>query len=433
MKIRYCTRCVTPNTRPRISFDEDGVCSACTYADAKKRTDWKAKKEELQEIAGRFRSRTGAYDCIVPGSGGKDSSFQAYYAKEVLGLNPLCVTFVPTLPNPTGSRNMRNMVERVGVDHIAVTPNPEVHRRLSRIMFEEHGNVFLPWIQGIFSAATQLAVEKQIPLILYGENGEAEYGGDSQTRAGKSLDEGGIRLRMKSDRHNWKDPENWTSYGFRPNQLLPYVLPPQSAQSAVGITRVFLGDYIPWNNNHNLHVALNVIRGFSTLARRTVGTYTHGSSIDDDIDEFYLWFLWVKFGFGRASKSASPDIREGKLTRAGAVELVRLYDGEFPWYVFDPTLAYLGMTEEEFFAVVRRFVGDQDNLDRERREILDSGASAEEAGNKIPAWRKVGEDRWVHAQTVHGDERVLDLSMKRPENWDRPGGDSSYARPKELA
>lgn len=410
MSIKYCKKCVTPNTRPRIEFDDEGVCNGCSYAEQKKKTDWNAKAKELQELVDGYKGK-GKYDCIVPVSGGKDSHFQAYYAKNTLKLNPLCVTFMPAMPTDIGSRNRRNLVERIGVDHIAITPDPQVHRKLSKIMFKEHGNPFIPWIQGIYSGVTQIAVEKNIPLLLYGENGEAEYGGTTQS---KSLSREGVELRVRSNRPNWKEPKDWHEYGVPKNSLTPYIDPSKEEFERTGIRRVFLGDYVPWNGNQNLYVALNVIGGFNMLERRTVGTYTHGSSIDDDIDEIYLWFLWIKFGFGRASKSASPDIREGKITREKAIELVRLYDGEFPWYIFDRILEYMDMTEDEFWEVTKKFVGDKENLEREREEARKAGIPEEMLPNRIPAWEKIGEGKWKHTGTIHGEERILEIPMKRP-------------------
>ena len=414
IKIQYCKRCVTPNTRPRIEFDEKGVCNACRFADHKKTINWKAKEKELKKLVEKFKTKDG-YDCIVPVSGGKDSHFQTYYAKKVLGLNPLCVTFMPSMPTEAGNKNRRNLVEKLGVDHISITPDPETHRKLCKIMLVEHGNPFMAWIQGIFSGVTQVAVEKKIPLMFYGENGEAEYGGSTKGKASQSIESSeGVKLRVKSSRPNWKDPENWHEYGIPKNKLIPYIEPNDDEKKKVGVRRLFLGDYVPWNNNHNLHVALNIVGGFNLLDRRTVGTYTHGTSIDDDIDEIYLWLIWPKFGFHRASKSASPDIREGKLTRERAVELVRMYDGEFPWYIFDKVLEYLQMTEGEFWDVIKRFIGDKDNIKREEEEAIKRGIPKEDIPNRIPAWIKIGKNKWKHAGTVHGEERILEIPLKRP-------------------
>ena len=410
-KILFCKKCVTPNTRPRITFDQEGVCNACRYAEKKQKVDWEQKKSELKKIAEDAKKSERYYDCVVPVSGGKDSHYQAYYAKEVLGLNPLCVTFMPAMPSDIGNKNRDNLIRSLGVDHITITPDPKTHAKLSKIMLKEHGNVFLPWIQGVFSGPTRIAVEKKIPLILYGDNGEAEYGGASGTKESDSIDStASVDLRVKSDRPNWKNPENWDYYGVPKNSLAPYIEPSDGEKQSVGVKRIFLGDYIPWNNNHNLNMALNVIGGFTLRDKRIAGTYTHGTSMDDDLDELYLWFLWPKFGFGRASKSASPDIREGKLTRERAVELVRKYDDEFPWDVFDKVLEYLDMKEDEFWDVVKRFVGDEENIKRDL-EL----ANGEPVPNEIPAWGKIGPSKWRHLGTVHGEERILEIPISRPE------------------
>jgi hypothetical protein len=189
--------------------------------------------------------------------------------------------------------------------------------------------------------------------------------------------------------------------------LTPFLEPP--AEQIGKVKRLFMADYLPWNNNHHLHVALNVIGGFTLAETRTCGTYTHGSGIDDYLDEIYLWFTWPKFGYGRATKYAAKDIREGKMTRDRAAELIRLYDGEFPWHMFDRLLEILAMTESDFWAVVERHVGDQANIEREWRE----------AGNptlpkKIPAWEKIGPYAWRHLNPIHGEERIIELPMRRP-------------------
>ncbi len=407
--MRYCKLCVTPQTRPRIEFDNEGVCNACRYAETKKNIDWKKKAQELKDIVKKYK-RSEGYDCIVPVSGGKDSHFQTHYVKEVLGLTPLCVTFNPAMPSEIGVKNRENLINSLAVDHILITPDPKMHAKLAKIMLKEHGNVFLPWIQGVFAGPTRVAVEKKIPLIFYGDNGEAEYGGATNTKEATSIESSAaVNLRVQSDRPNWKNPENWDYYGIPKKSLTLYIEPTDKEKEEAGVKRLFLGDYIPWNNNQNLNVALNIIGGFTLRETRIAGTYTHGTSMDDDLDELYLWFLWPKFGFHRASKSASPDIREGKLTREKAIELVRKYDGEFPWDVFDRTLDYLDMSEEEFWDVVKRFIGDEENI---KREI--ELANGSPVPNKIPAWEKISSNKWKHIGTIHGEDRFLELPLSRP-------------------
>jgi len=407
-QIRHCKSCHTPNTRPRIVFDEEGYCNACRFAGKKKAVDWEAKEKELRTRIASILERhpDRQYDCVIPVSGGKDSHYQTYFAKNVLGLKPLCVTFTPLMPTDVGQKNLRNLVDRIGVDHVSLNANPQVYARLSRIMLEEHGDPFKPFLYGVFSGCARVAIEKNIPLFLYGENGETEYGGSEDETYAK-LDTEGVHARIRSDRPQFKTPDRWTEYGFSPFDIRMFQELP--AEQTAGVQRLFMADFVPWNNNHHLHVALNVIGGFTLSETRTCGTYTHGSGIDDELDEIYLWMTWPKFGYGRATKYAAKDIREGKLTRERAAELIRLYDGEFPWHMFDRLLDCMEMDEDEFWGVVRKHIGDQGNIDREWEQ-----AGRPNQPKRPVAWEKIGDDRWRLMATPHGEERYIELPMRRP-------------------
>jgi N-acetyl sugar amidotransferase len=406
--IQYCKKCVTPNTRPRINFNEEGVCNACLFAEKKKQSDWEAKEQALKNLVAECisQAKERQYDCVIPVSGGKDSHYQTYYAKNLLLLNPLCVTFTPFMPTEVGKKNLRNLIEAVGVDHISITPNPQIYAKLTRIMLEEHGDPFKPFLYGVFSGAARVAAEKKVPLFLYGENGETEYGG-SEDGLYMKLDTKGVHARIQSDRAKFKTPEEWVAYEIPLRQLTPFLEPPP--EQIQNVRRIFMADYLPWNNNHHLHVALNVIGGFTLSETRTCGTYTHGSGIDDYLDEIYLWLTWPKFGYGRSTKYAAKDIREGKLTRERAKELIRLYDGEFPWHMFEMMLELLDMTESDFWAVVERHIGDEQNIQREWEEVGNPHLP-----KKVQAWEKIGPYRWRHLNPIHGGERILELPLKRP-------------------
>jgi len=382
MTIKYCEKCVTPNTRPRIEFDKEGVCNACRHEEWKDTVDWEKKREELRKLTAQYRNKNN-YDCIIPVSGGKDSHYQVWYLKEFLGLNPLCVTFAPSIPNKLGQQNLRNLIEEFNVDHVMITPNPIIHANLCDKMLEQHGNIFIPWVQGIFSAVTQEAIRRKIPLIIYGENGEAEYGGSTKLKA---LSNKGIAERIRTARSNWRPPEEWHKYGYLKENLLPYIMPSQAEQKRAGIRRIYLGDYDRWNTAKHLELAYKW--DFKDRKDRSPATYTTGASIDDDIDQIYMWFMWLKFGIGRASKSASPDIREKTITRKKGIRMAKLYDHEFPWETFHTVLQYICMTEGEFWKIAKRFVNPK-------------------------VWKKVGKDKWQHRNTIHGEDRFLELPVKR--------------------
>lgn len=406
--MRYCTVCTHPNTRPRIVFNESGICNGCLRAREKKEEiDWAAKEEELKQLIHEALAKAPhrQYDCIVPVSGGKDSHFQAWYATHKLGLKTLCVNNFPFLPTRVGVGNLRNLAVRLPVDLVSLQPNQQVYAKLARTFLERYGDPLMQNIYLLFSGVTRIAIEKGIPLIFFGENGDREYGGSSKPEY-VDLDGRGVHARIQSDKPSFLTPDQWDSLGIDRRDLLPYQEPSAQEIAKAGVKRLFLSDYLPWNNNYHLHVALNVIGGFEMQEERSPGTYTFGYSTDNDLFDVYLWMLWPKFGFARATKYTSKDIQEGKIGRDKAIELVRDYDGEFPWRAFDRFCARTGMTENQFWDVVEGFVGDEENL---RRESALHGTPM-----KIPAWKKIGPRKWRKRATLDALETILDLPIPRP-------------------
>jgi N-acetyl sugar amidotransferase len=404
----FCKECTHPITRPRIRFSRDGICNGCLRAKEKKAIDWTAKAVEFRERV--YEALKGSpdreYDAVVPVSGGKDSTFQTWHATTQLGLRVLCVNIQPFLPTDVGIHNLRNLPERLPVDLVSVCPNQQVYARLARLGMERFGDPYIPWFYGVWAHVTRVAVEKKIPVILYGENGETEYGG-SDEKEFLELDREGVEARIRSDKRGWLPPERWTEYGFKPEEVRFYQQPTEAEMAAIGLQRLFYSDYTPWSNNHHLHVALNIVGGFRTAEKRTPGTFTFGYSTDDDFYDVYIWMLWPKFGFGRATKYSSKDIQEGKISRAEAIGLVRDYDGEFPWRAFERFCDKTGMTENDLWDAIDRSVGDYENLSREAQQY---GTSM-----KIPAWEKIGHRKWRLRNTIHGEERLLELPVARPE------------------
>jgi N-acetyl sugar amidotransferase len=402
----FCKECTHPITRPRIRFNAEGICNGCLRARQKKAIDWAAKEAEFRAsvhsaLAG---SPDREYDAIVPVSGGKDSTFQTWHATSRLGLRVLCVNIQPFLPTEVGAQNLRNLPERLPVDLVSVTPNLQIYARLARMGMERFGDPYVPFMYGVWAHAARIAVEKKIPLMLYGENGETEYGG-SDEKDYVELDKAGVEARLRSDKRGWLPPERWTEYGLTPAEARFYQQPSEVETAAIGLQRLFYSDYTPWSNNHHLHVALNIVGGFQTSAKRSPGTFTYGYSTDDDLYDVYIWMLWPKFGFGRATKYTSKDIQEGKISRREAIELVRDYDGEFPWRAFERFCEKTGMSESELWDSIERSVGDFENLAREAREF---GAPM-----KIRAWERVGPRKWRLRSTIHGEERTLELPIAR--------------------
>jgi N-acetyl sugar amidotransferase len=413
--IEYCTHCVTPNSRPRIEFDDKGVCNACKHAEKyKKIANWDEREEELRERIKRNLDRVPdrEYDCILGVSGGKNSTFQAWYLKNKLGLNVLAMTFTPLMPTPTGVHNLRSLLEKVGVDHISINANTHVYAKLTKINTLEHGDPFKPWFYGVWSGGARVAEQKKIPLLFMGENGETEHGGSLKKEWNDLNSKEGISKRIRSDRLFFKTPEEWVDYGFTLAELRPYLEPRVRGT----VDRINLAEYVPWNNNQHTHFALNILGGFKLSKERTYGAYTHSQGLDDWIDDLYFWLMYPKFGFTRANKYASVDVREGKLTRDKAVELTRLYDGEFPWSSFDMSLKVLDMEEDEFWEATKKFVADKENLEKERQAALDAGVPESEVPDKVIVWEKIGTNKWRMIKTVHGEERILEIPLPRPKD-----------------
>ena len=409
-QLKFCSQCVTPNTRPGITFDERGYCNACQWAEEKIQIDWRKK---LSDLKTKITQRLGCfslppeYDCVMTISGGKDSTFQAWFAKEVLGLKVLGVRIEPLMPHIAAEANVRNIAQSIGIDVVSIINDKKIFAKLSRECFLRYGNPYIPFYYNIFSQTARIAVEKKIPFLIIGEDGDAENGGNTSKEFSK-LGGTNIHLRAGGGRKSFIPSNQWAQWGVDSRDLNPYLELETSNYELSKTERFFLSHYIPWKDNSNFFTSLNIVGGFSTSQTRTVGTYTFGAGIDDKLDEIYLWLLWPKFGFHRATKSASNDIREGKLSRRGGVELVRLYEGEFPWDIFDEFLSVFDLSEVDFWYIVSRFVGDVENLIRIARE------DGKENQLVVPAWKRLGENRWVHIRTVHGEERFLELPLVRP-------------------
>ncbi|MEW6220288.1 MAG: N-acetyl sugar amidotransferase [Thermodesulfobacteriota bacterium] len=350
-KVQYCVRCVMSNQRPRITFDAEGVCSACRYAERKHREiDWVARERQLAALCDRHRSRDGSWDVIVPASGGKDSAFVAHQLKDKYGMHPLTVTWAPNLYTDIGWKNLQALIQS-GQDNIMGHPNGLINRRLTRLFFETLGDPFQPFIFGQKSFPVRMAVKYRIPLIMYGENGEVEYGGDKKNENSPTHNLGDDLVR-----HYFSGigPEDLLEHGFTPGDLAPYLFPSQEELRESGIQCHFYGYYHKWIPQENYYYAAEHC-GFVANPERSEGTYSKYASLDDKLDGFHYYLMFIKFGIGRATSDAAHEIRDGHITREEGVALVRRYDGEFPKRHFRDFLDYCDLTEERFWEIVDRF------------------------------------------------------------------------------
>jgi N-acetyl sugar amidotransferase len=353
VEVRYCRLCTVSNQRPRISFDENGVCSACNFAKFKRsQIDWNQREKELVDLCNRYRKSNGDYDVIVPCSGGKDGSFVAHQLKYKYGMNPLTVTWAPLKATEIGRKNLDAFI-RSGFDNVLGTPNGKVTRKLTRLAFQHLGDPFQPFIYGQTNYPMHMAVKHKVSLIMYGENGEVEYGGDMKNAFRPD------REIKDHDKHYFSGlpPEFWVEHGVSAADLKPFMAPSYQEVMDNKTTIQFLGYYKFWDPQENFYYCRENT-GFTPNTERSEGTYSKYASLDDQIDGFHYYLAYIKFGIGRATSDAAHEIRDSKITREEGAALVKRYDGEFPKKHFDVFLEYAGITREEFDEVIDSWRSD---------------------------------------------------------------------------
>ncbi|MFH1995883.1 MAG: N-acetyl sugar amidotransferase [Candidatus Omnitrophota bacterium] len=347
VEVKYCKRCVISNQRPRIVFDEKGVCNACNFAEKKRATiDWKRREKELRDLCDRYRRNDGSFDVIVPSSGGKDSAITAHQLKFTHNMHPLTVTWAPHIYTDIGWDNFQGLIKS-GLPNILGTQDGKVHSRLSRDCFIEMGEPFQPFIYGQVSFPLQMAVKYKVPLIMDGENGETEYGGDEKCeKMGFSLEDE-MKYWFSNKSIDW-----WLKKGYTKKDLYMYFPPSVKEISEQKIERHFYSYYKNWLPQEHYYYAAEHTNFKANPDGRSEGTYSKYASLDDRIDGFHYYLMFVKFGIGRATSDAAHEVRDRHLTREEAVALVRKYDGEFPRKYFGDFLSYCDITEELFWEVV---------------------------------------------------------------------------------
>lgn len=357
-EVKFCSKCVMSNQRPRIKFDEDNVCSGCRNTEFfKDRTDWDKREKELIELLDKHRRNDGQYDVIVPSSGGKDSAFVAHQLKYKYGMNPLTVTWAPLIYTEIGWDNFQGLRD-AGLTNLLCSPNGKLHRQLARLSFEEYGDAFHVFVLGQVSYAFHIAIKFGIKLVMFGENGEAEYAGDpaavdrpfvpSEEFSRLYFKGSGVQELVKYGIEN----KDYFDKSFSQADLRFYEPPREEELKKAGIGgKHFFGYYKKWTPQENYYYA-SENTGFIANPERTEGTYSKYASIDDKLDGMHYYMKYIKFGFGRTTDDAAHEIRDGHINRDEGQALVKKYDGEFPKKYFQDFLDYLEITEEHFWNVV---------------------------------------------------------------------------------
>jgi N-acetyl sugar amidotransferase len=354
--IKFCVSCLLPDTKPDLYFNKDGECAACLAFKNRKEIDWAKRKSEFQNIL-KSQKRSERWDCIVPVSGGKDSTAQVLKILE-LGYNPLCVTSSTCDLSDIGRDNLNN-IGNLGVDHIEYSPNPKVRAKLNRLGLEEVGDISWPEHVGIFTIPIRASVDFGVPLVIWGENSQNEFGGPASKQESNILnrewlEEFGGLLGLRVE-------DLATSYGFSSKDLILYTYPSDSELFKAGTTGLFLGHYFPWDGLSN--AILSGAFGFRAKNVHVEGSPVNYENVDNYQTGIHDYFKYLKYGFGRTTDIVSLHIRRGIMARSQGLEIVKEIDGNYPHtYLGKPLseiITKIGLTTDKFNLICDKFTNTE--------------------------------------------------------------------------
>jgi len=345
------------STRPRITFDNRGWCNACQWMEEKRDMDWSPRQDELAGLLGKYRSNNGGFDCIVPVSGGKDGSYVAHTLKTKYNMNPLTITVRPALALEMGDQNLYNFIHS-GFNHIHISCNPVVLDRLNKYGLIEKGFPYYGWLIAIMTAVIKAAANFKIPLIFYGEDGEIEYGGSTESK-NKALYDIEYMKRVYLEGGHEKVFDRIKEDGdISDADLSFFQFPNKNEISEVGLSFTHWSYFEPWDSYRNYVVA----KEHCGLIEKEDGnhdTFTNFSQNDQALYALHAYLMYLKFGFGRATQDVGIEIRRGSMTREQAINLVTMYDNAYPHDLIDTYLEYYNMTKQEFDFVLDGYVNKE--------------------------------------------------------------------------
>ncbi|NRA15625.1 MAG: N-acetyl sugar amidotransferase [Oceanospirillaceae bacterium] len=346
MTLQYCKKCILPDSRPNLEIDSAGNCN-CSFGDESSTIDWEARKKQFADIVDEIKAMDRQYDCLIPVSGGKDSTWQVLKALEV-GLKPLCVTWRTPARNKLGQRNLNNLIS-LGVDHIDVSVNPKVEKAFTLKAFEKFGSPAIPMHMAIHAIPMNVALEKNIPIILWGENSATEYGGDAAfkgteiTRAW--LEKYGVTFGTTA--------ESWVSDSLSIRDLGIYKWPSEDELRQASVRAIFLGEFYKWDPRKTAKIAKEY--GFEEAQEALVGQYTFADVDDAFLMAIHHWMKWYKFGITRSWDNLSLDIRAGVLSREKALQEIKRIGDETPYEAISAFCDYVGISQARFFEIAEQF------------------------------------------------------------------------------
>jgi len=346
--MKYCKRCIIPDTRPNISLNSDGICNACEAHSTRKIIDWGKRKEAFIEVVENAKSRSNGYDCLIPVSGGKDSTWQVVTCLKY-GLKPLAVTWKTPVRTTVGKKNLENLIN-LGVDHIDYQINPKVEKKFILQSLAKYGTPAIPMHMAIFNIPLKIAVKFDIPLVVWGENSAFEYGGTEEEQKGFKLD--GKWLKKFGVTHDTK-ANDWISKEISEKDLTPYFGPDDKELEKKGIVAIFLGYFFQWDPDNILNVASE--HGFqASMDGPKTGFYNY-ADIDDDFISIHHYIKWYKFGFTRLFDNLSIEIRNGRISREDAVKIVKEKVNITPHEDINEFCKYMNISRQYFFEIIEKF------------------------------------------------------------------------------
>lgn len=354
--MRYCKKCVMPDTRPGMKFDEEGVCYPCRHYEQRKTINWPERWKELERLANKYRGSNGDYyDCIITASGGKDSHFQTHIFKEKLNMNPLVVSVDNFTWTETGRHNWTNLLTTFGVDAHVMSLNPQICKKIFRKALEKLGSPTWYFDRAIYAYPFQTAIKLGIPLIVYGENTSYEYGGPLTKESYSAKDQ------IKNDVVKPVPWEFFLDDEIKMKDLNPGVDPSVEGIEKAGLEPIFLSYFIPWDGYQNYLFAKS--RGFRSLD--DTGEWKREGFLEqyDQIDTIgyltHTWLKFPKFGHQRVTEVASLYIRSGRMTREEAVKVVNEEDYKLDRKMLNDFLEFTEYSEKDFWKVVDKFANRQ--------------------------------------------------------------------------
>lgn len=359
--IKYCKNCLFPNTKPDIYFDKDDICDACNSAKRKHLNsqsdlNWDERSKEFNQIIQETLQSTKfrEYDCIVPVSGGKDSTWQTHAMKVIHGLRVLAVTFDQFDQSDIGTHNLE-VLKSIGVDHIHFTLNPNIVKKFVYKGFETVGDPY--WVNhvGIFTIPIHIAVKFKIPLIIYGENPIFEYGGPKYSRDNMVMNK---RWRQEFGGMRGYREEDMIDEDTKKDDIKILFYPDDELIEKNNIKAIFYGHFFKWTPvEHTKFVKKKY--GWKNLEKPQYGSFMTEENCDMEFIDIRESIKYLKYGYGRATDQLNIMIREKLISRQEALKIVRKIDGKVNPKNITKFCNYLNISLEEYNSIIDNFVNKE--------------------------------------------------------------------------